>query len=93
MKPVTEWGMKLIAGTRWDEGMRGFFTRVSHSGGPEDMEYAVAGIEGEAVENERARILAAVRWMDKERCYTNGVHEDWHLRLAAVIAIIEEETI
>jgi len=41
--------------------------------------------------HERARILAAVRWMDKERCYTNGVHEDWHLRLAAVIAAIEGE--
>lgn len=38
---------------------------------------------------ERARIRAAVEGLDKERCYTAGVHEDWHLRLRAVLAAID----
>ncbi len=41
-------------------------------------------------ERERASIAAEVREMDKERCYTDaGDHEDWHLRLSAVLAVVE----
>jgi hypothetical protein len=88
---MTEWGKKLLAGTWWDAGMRGFFTRVSTSGGPEDMEYAVAGIEGEAREDERARILAAVKRLDWLGCGGWGCTSNMSDTYAAVIAAIKGE--
>ena len=61
MKPRTAWGNKLLAASWWDTGMRGHFTRLSNTTGPEDMEFAIRAIEDEARAAERARIRAAVK--------------------------------
>jgi hypothetical protein len=87
---VTEWGKKLLAGTRWDEGMRGFFTRISFVGGQEDMEYAIRGIEEEATAAERARILAAAERLLPDGNVRRAQHSPvsyqagWDAALAAV---------
>jgi hypothetical protein len=75
---MTEWGKKLLAGTWWDAGMRGFFTRVSTSGGPEDKD-------------ERARILAAVKRLDWLGCGGWGCTSNMSDTYAAVIAAIKGE--
>jgi hypothetical protein len=55
---ITEAGKWLLDKTRWDEGMRGFFTRVFQLGSPQDMATIVGMIEKQAATAERQRLLA-----------------------------------